>query len=732
MRAILFAWGLFAVVAAAQSPSEQLQQELGRDPAELLRAIGSAKDHEAARAAMSALELDLRPRANLALLRFGFGHADERVVFGAAVWNGGEALPVPELRHAAATILPRFGDADCPVSSDELLWLCGSVDMPALLAILPKLDAKVAVELLDAAHRLLRSEHVPALCVLAQRAGPELARAALSNADLVARYADAHDELVLATWLRMAGVELLDGDPGLPPVLRTVLVRLAAAADPRNPVERLAARWLSRCTVAKVDQPLLLRLLHHSQLGIVAVRALPDPLAEGVADRVLAADGPLGASLQHARARAGDEAALAQLLAGDSVELSLGLGAASPTERRRFAERLLEAPRAEALSRLHEIAELARCEVTVMALAFDDAWLVDLEPLAAASAQLDVLVLRAMVAAVPTCATGRLADRLLAAPVDELFAPRLDGDSEPVAAWQPDPFRGELGFSGAWAFLEVARPERFRQRLREGLVSKEADTRDVCADLLLRLRDAESAPGLLAWALAGERSGEGDVPWLDLAACGGEAVLAEVRARLGGEGSSREARELWPALAVLQGMPEHIARYELDGADPEVHSLLLAGRPAQAYLQSGVELSPAVATWSDREVQRHVDSLLPDASIELQWTICCLRGDAESRRIVRELCRDGRYAAQHGLGPAKGAGRDLSDLSFWIDECGTNCCRYIDSAHSVLIELFGSDPAYSMDQWPVPLVTRLRQRLLPLQARLRWSTLANGYVVAGN
>jgi len=731
MRTILFAWGLFAAFAAAQSPGEQLQQELGRDPAELLRTIGSAKDHEAAYATISALDFDLSPRVKLALLRFGFGHADERVVFGAAVWNGGHTRPVPELRHAASTILPRFGDADCPVSSDELLGLWGSVDMPALLAILPKLDAKVAVALLDAAHRLLRSEHVPALCELAQRARPPLARVALANAELVARYADAHDELVLATWLRMEGLELLDGDPGLPPVLRTVLVRLAGGVDPRNPVERLTARWLSRCAVAKVDQPLLLRLLHLEELGIVAVRALPDPSAEGVAERVLAADALLAASLQYARARAGDEAALAQLLAGDSVELSLGLGAASPTERRRFAERLLEAPRAEALSRLHEIAELARCEVTVMALAYDDAWLVDLEPLAAGSAQLDVMVLRAMVAAVPTCATSRLADRLLAAPVDELFAPRVDGDSEPVAAWHPDPFRGELGFSGAWAFLEVTRPERFRQRLREGLVSKEADTRDVCADLLLRLRDAESAPGLLARALAGERSGEGDVPWLDLAACGGEAVLAEVRARLGGDGSSGEASELWPALAVLQGMPEHVARYELDWESPALRSLLLAGRPSQAYVQSGVELSPAVATWSDREIQRHVDSLLPDASIELQWTIGCLRGDAESRRIVRELCRDGRYATHHDLDSAKAGGRDLSDLSFWIDECGTNCCRYTDCAETVLIELFGSDPEYSMDQWPVPLVTRLRQRLLPLQGRLRWSTLANGYVVAG-
>lgn len=32
--------------------------------------------------------------------------------------------------------------------------------------------------------------------------------------------------------------------------------------------------------------------------------------------------------------------------------------------------------------------------------------------------------------------------------------------------------------------------------------------------------------------------------------------------------------------------------------------------------------------------------------------------------------------------------------------CGANCWRYIDSAASVLIQLFGSEPEYSEQQWP--------------------------------
>jgi hypothetical protein len=99
---------------------------------------------------------------------------------------------------------------------------------------------------------------------------------------------------------------------------------------------------------------------------------------------------------------------------------------------------------------------------------------------------------------------------------------------------------------------------------------------------------------------------------------------------------------------------------------------------------------------------------------------------------LRQLCLDGRYATHHAFGRAKAIDRDLSQLSFWIDECSTNCCRSIDGAFPALAQLFGRGPATdASDLWPDPLVLRLRRHLLPRRERLRWSHLANGYVVAG-
>ena len=46
------------------------------------------------------------------------------------------------------------------------------------------------------------------------------------------------------------------------------------------------------------------------------------------------------------------------------------------------------------------------------------------------------------------------------------------------------------------------------------------------------------------------------------------------------------------------------------------------------------------------------------------------------------------------------------------------------------VALFGCEPL-SAEEDAEPAAARLRRRLLPLQGRLRWSILANGWVVAG-
>jgi hypothetical protein len=49
-----------------------------------------------------------------------------------------------------------------------------------------------------------------------------------------------------------------------------------------------------------------------------------------------------------------------------------------------------------------------------------------------------------------------------------------------------------------------------------------------------------------------------------------------------------------------------------------------------------------------------------------------------------------------------------------------------------LVQLFGRGPATDAnDFWPGPIIQRLRRHLLPRRDRLRWSHIANGYVVAG-
>ena len=728
---------VFAAVANAQQPPPDAAA-LAAMPLDALRAIGKAENADSARSLAQALQ-DLVPVPTLrTLVRVGLGHTDERVVFGAAIVAGGE-VPVPELRQAMATILPRFGDRDCPVAAGVLLWMLGSCDIPALLPRLSKLPLVEATQLLSQCHRLCRLEHVPALCALAVQAEPKLAGEALSNAGLVARYAGTGFEQVVATSLQRAGIAPVSGDPGLPPVLRAALQEIAATASSAPVTARtvrvdLCAHWLAQCTVGRADQPLLLQLLDKGELGYVAVRSLPDPTAPGVREQVLAADDPYEMAFDFACARSGDTVALERLFASeDYAHLSFALTAASPGRRRQFAAELLAAPQPQAFATLRELADLARGGVTDLpvAMPYDDAWLADLEPLAANAASLDLVVLRTMVAAVPVCATLRLADRLLAASAEELFAPLLEHGDEPIDGPGQDEFFGEIGFSGPWAFLEVTRPDRFRQRLREGLDAREPLVRDLCGRLLLRLHDPASASVLVAWSrerLAAESWD--DAWWIDLAACGG-AASDEVRRRVVEAPDGQASRELLAALAVVGGMPLAVAT-EVSFVDTaEVRVRLLAGKPVEARLAAGDVSTQEAVLWPDPALLQACAPEWRELGFEQQLEFGCLRGDRDSRQLLRQLCQDGRYATHHGFEQAKPSDRDLSQLSFWIDECGTNCCRYIDGVEPMLKGWFGRSPDYAMGQWSEPVVTRLRRHLLPRRDRLRWSRIANGSVIAG-
>ncbi|MEO6594616.1 MAG: hypothetical protein ABIP94_07670, partial [Planctomycetota bacterium] len=62
-------------------------------------------------------------------------------------------------------------------------------------------------------------------------------------------------------------------------------------------------------------------------------------------------------------------------------------------------------------------------------------------------------------------------------------------------------------------------------------------------------------------------------------------------------------------------------------------------------------------------------------------------------------------------------------------EYGTNCCRCC-VAGEAMGALFTTEPEY-FAKLGEPALIRLRRRLLPLQSRLRWSQIANRYVVVG-
>ena len=90
-----------ACAANADLEHTRLAQDLGRDPLELLRTIGSAPTQDAAAEAAARWRETLDGRTQLRLLRLGLGSDDERVVFGAAVLLNGEPLLVRVLRNAA-------------------------------------------------------------------------------------------------------------------------------------------------------------------------------------------------------------------------------------------------------------------------------------------------------------------------------------------------------------------------------------------------------------------------------------------------------------------------------------------------------------------------------------------------------------------------------------------------------------------------------------------------------
>jgi hypothetical protein len=766
LRVVLSLLSVLASVAAQAEPAA-LARALGDDPAVVLRALGWAGGTKAARALAERTTAKLGSRQLLQLIRFGLGHADERVVFGAAILNPG-ALPVPELRAAAKRTIPRFGDRDCPVDLGAIVALCGSVDVPAIIARIPHLDADVAERWLGEVHRLVRPEHVPALCELALRAEGDVACGAFEDAWFAAHYGGEHAPLVITTWLQLVGGTPDPDGEGLPGVLAAALGWLLDNPPPAQPKAgeepgprmprrptALCLRWLLASRAGAKDLPLLLRIVDDGEqcvalrmLGTLTDEISAARLREVVAE-VAANDiaemhlhsGKVAARM--ALAMRGDAVALETLLAAADYgeSLACGLHVASAAQRDAFARGLLASPPADALAKLRQVANLVAETFSPHVPVFDDAWFATLEPLAATAKKLDARVLRGLIAAVPSCATTRLADALLARPANEVFAPGTD-EKPQVSFSFPSlvrfPFAPFVGFQGTWAFLEVTRPAVLRTRLREGLTANVPAVRDLCADLLLRLGDEPSAPQLLAWVQARGDAATSE-QWLGLAQCGGAAVRAAIWAKAEAL-DDRTRRPLVPACALLAGFPVRVAERFGHDRDPIPWSQL-RGDAASAFLAKLDESSWTIGdvlTWPNAVVQDRarawaatVDSK-PDDVARLQLVVGLLGGAADASDALRTMTNDGRYAVHHSMPRVLlTRNRDPATIAFWLREMGTNCCRGV-VAGEALSDLFGTDPGNTHEDDISSVGMRLLSTLAPRMSRLRWSRLVNGFVVAGS
>ncbi len=747
---------VFAIALAGQSEAQLLAKALQADPFDLLRAIGTAKGDDA-----EALGQKLRDQLGedhvlrYRLLRLGLGSDDERVVFGAAVLSSGAELPVPELRHAAAVIVPRFGDADCPVDFDQLPMLWGSRDVPAAIARIPSLPPEMGVAWLGELHRLVRPEHVPAMCALALQTTGDVQRTAWQDARFPADYSGEPKALVAETFLKLVGATRDAEGEGLPGVLTATLrVILDHAANDTEPALtaplHLCVRWLLDSRAGAKDLPLLQRILVGPTpllwLEVAALHALGtlrDPESAALLRKYATdQDEDLRRGALMGLAMRGDAGALVTLFAGDQESIGWALAIASPTARLTFWERLLRGPVEPAVHQVQTIGELSTELWPLTGPRFDDAWFAGVEDLAA-TLDLDPRLLRTLIAWLPPCETRRLADRLLANPASALFAGCIDSATGEALA-DPDDFRADAGHAGVWPFLEVTASAKFRTRLREGFALGDPAIRGACGVMLLRLGERESATELLAWVQS-EPTCLGQVNQVDqlLARCNGPQLRDHFASRLrGADGSDAWDDDAAQALAVCLGMPFEIAtewRCDEEQQD-EVLAALRAGDVATAWFASKPQCEYAsdlnlLMAWAEPRIQDFAKRSLDPArrattdvgGFDLALGIG--RRDPTAIATMRELIHDGRYVTHHAfVGQELTLGRDLATLPFWIDEYGTNCCRQCvaDEAMQCLLRI-----ELVNDNCNEPPSARLRRRLLPLQDRLRWSTLANSYVAAG-
>lgn len=678
-------------------------------------------------------------------------HDDADIAYAAA-----RALQYPELDLPASqrwltVVWPHVFAEDLAIDWGEIRRQVSADQVALLLVDGDRWRAEVRPFFLGDMHRCIRPEHASLLAKLAQSDDPFLRRGGFGNLGTIASLSDQHRETIghaLLAWQQADARDAVD------PFVRSYHARHVPRAY-QLPAARPGWSPLLRAVLERdfLD-------LDKSMLGTYLVR-WAEAEVSAAEDRLL-----LAALLECGKA--------------EGCWLALRTMARMPPDA--YLRRRLETPPAHApagllLAARHEwdeLRELAATEPDALAVALEfdfDATFFEWcavafgSDAAAGLAAIERLVDVADVLESPYKAQPKLAARLRQAV--ERYGERLDFARLDRLVRAFPAARSQRLVELYWATItpqnlaqsaievfEVSPLIELTDRLYEWGRADDAAVRAPALEVLLHLGDVTLDEAVLAhW-----QAKHGADPLL-LARCGASRRIDEhlrdaLRTLLAEQngGPSRPACLTLAAVAVLDGLPaplaEHWAAQLFERrTDPRVAerfgawcTLALDHDPVAALLDDLAvvpirEVSPYLLGLVDddrvRDLLRKVRST-PGASVQAAIGELAIAGDWQCKQEIDDLRHLGVYgwfddAPSH----VQTGGRSLALVPWLLQELETNCCRR-NSAASAFEALTGFEVHEQPERGLVTQPERARRFWVAVGDHLRWSELANRFVVAAH
>jgi hypothetical protein len=685
------------------------------------------------------------------LVHTALWHQDHDVAYTAAT-----LLSYPHLDLVAAdrwltVVWPHVFAASTAHDWEQVRRQVSSQQVADLLADRDCWRAEVRPFFLSDMHRCMRPEHAPLLAALANSDDPFLRRGAFANLGTVANYTDQHRSVIGDALLRLHTSDL---DRAEEPFLR-------ARNAPHQP------RPYHLPTARPGWSPLLRAALERSFLE------LDKPLFAAFLMRWAEAESPASE----------DRLLLAALLAGGQREATwLAQRAMARMAPEPFLLRQLRSPPDAApagllLAARHDwsaLRELANKDTDALAVALEfdfDATFLAWSAVAfgadaaagLAAVQRLVEVADAVMAPYRTqpLLVGRLRQAI------DLFGDRLDFARLHVLVENLHAVRSERLIELYWAAVtpqnlaacdaavfEVSASTQFHERLREWGAAADEAVRAPALDLLLRLGDAQLDQAVLGhW----QAHHQGD-PML-LARCRQSRLVSTFlrdalrKEALDSDGHpTAQCSELLAAVAMTDGMPHGVAEHWTADLGRDGNTRLvrerfgrwreqvLAGEWRAALLDHCSAQSPRALSVGSlgqvdddamRELLQKVRST-PGAVVQSAINELAIAGDPEALEELDEL------RARHIYGWFDDAdnlvqtgGRSLDLVPWLLGELETNCCRR-NSAASALQFLYGFEVHAISEEALQTQAARAREYWRAVGEHLKWSVLANRFVVAAH